>query len=262
MMRAMIATVILMVPRLVLAQAAPEELARRLVGEGIEAAKSRDWITARTRFARAYEIQPLPLTLYNLAAAQEKTGQFVEADRSYRIFLRETTEGEHVDFRKAATERRIELRNKIAFLVIKAQGMAPQDVLRIGELEIAQAVLGESLPTNPGAVDVQVIRNGEVIASQNVRLQEGDSRLVTLEVPPPAEAPPPTVAATAPPPAALTATAQTEPEEESGGLLSSPVFWVIVAGVALAGAGVGVYFGTRPDSPYDSSLESVRIVGR
>ena len=256
-----------MIPRLAAAQAAPEELARRLVGEGIEAAKSRDWITARARFARAYEIQPLPLTLYNLAAAQEKTGQYVEADRSYRIFLRETTEGESVDFRKAATERRGELRKKIAFVVIRAEKIAPQDVLQIGDQEIAQAVLGESIPTNPGTFLVRVLRGGEAVASETVRLQEGDSRVVTLEVPPLPEAPPALVeASSAPPPPALVRTEGQVPEEEeekeSSGVWSSPVFWVIVGGVALAGAGTGVYFATRPESPYESTLESVRIVGR
>ncbi len=249
------------------AQVATEELARRLVGEGIEAAKSRDWVTARDRFQRAYEIQPLPLTLYNLAAAQEKTGQYVEADRAYRIFLRETVEGENDAFRKAAGKRRVALRSKIAFVVVRADGIVADDVLMIGEREIAQAVLGESIPSNPGQIVVRVLRGGQAIAQESFRLDDGQSKVVTLSVPPPAEPPPLPAVTSAPPPpagAAATTVAATpgDREEEEGGVLSSPVFWGVVAVVVLAGAGAGVYFGTRPNDPFDSSLDSVSIVGR
>lgn len=252
-------------PTPVMGQVATEELARRLVGEGIEAAKSRDWVTARERFQRAYEIQPLPLTLYNLAAAQEKTGQFVEADRAYRIFLRETSEGDNEEFRKAASKRRAALRKRIAFVVVRASGIAPDDVLLIGDLQIAQAVLGESIPTNPGDLTIRVMRSGAAVASQSVRLGRGESKVVTLEVPPQAalpavtSAPPPPASTSAAPP--VTATAAPA-EEAKGGVLRSPVFWGILTAVVLAGAGAGVYFGTRTEDPFASSIDGVSIVGR
>lgn len=249
------------------AQVATEELARRLVGEGIEAAKSRDWVTARDRFQRAYEIQPLPLTLYNLAAAEEKTGQYVEADRAYRIFLRETVEGENDAFRKAAAKRRIALRSKIAFVVVRADGIVADDVLYIGEQEIAHAVLGESIPSNPGQIMVRVVRSGQAIAQESFRLEDGQSKVVTLSVPPPPEPPPALVTSAPPPPssdvaAAVTAAPPPPAEEEDGGVLSSPLFWGVAAVVVLAGAGAGVYFGTRPEDPFESSIDSVSIVGR
>lgn len=248
------------------AQVATEELARRLVGEGIEAAKSRDWVTARDRFQRAYEIQPIPLTLYNLAAAQEKTGQFVEADRAYRIFLRESVEGENDRFREAAAKRRVALRSKIAYVVVRADGIVADDVLMIDDREIAQAVLGESIPSNPGQLVVRVLRGGQAIAQESLRLSAGQSQVVTIAVPPPEVPALPAVTSAPPPSGASGATdvtaATTPPAEEEGGVLSSPWFWGVAAVVVLAGAGAGVYFGTRPNDPFDSSIESVSIVGR
>lgn len=245
------------------AQVAPEEIARRLVGEGIEAAKSRDWVKARENFERAYEIQPLPLTRYNLAAAQEKTGQYVEADRSYRIFLRETTEGEYENFRQAATKRRIKLRERIAYVVVRAPGLVAGDTLMVGEQELSAAVLGESLPSNPGVVQVRVLRAGAAVASASARLGPGDSRVIELTVPPPAALP--SVAAPAPPPGApspaLTASAP-PPEDDDGSVFGSPWFWTAVGVVVAAGAGTAAYFYTRPDSPFESSLGRVDIAGR
>lgn len=253
------------------AQVAPEEIARRLVGEGIEAAKSRDWLKARESFERAYEIQPLPLTRYNLAAAQEKTGQYVEADRSYRIFLRETMEGEYPKFREAATKRRIKLRERIAYVVVRAPDIAPDDTLLVDEQELSHAVLGEAIPSNPGSVKVRVMRGGREVASASANLGPGDSRVFELTVPPAplpgvVSAPPPPVTGggvTAAPAPNITATAPPPAdEEEDSGVLGSPWFWTIVGVVVAGGAGTAAYFVMRPESPFESSLGSVDIAGR
>lgn len=250
---------------------ASEEVARRLISEGVEAARSRDWLTARDRFQRAYEIQPLPLTLYNLGTAQEKTGLLVEADRAYRIFLKETVAGELDRFRQAAIEARTGLRARIAYLVLKSPNLAPGDVVRVDQRELARAVLGEALPSNPGTYTLTVTRGADVVLTRPITLAEGESKVEVLDVPsaPLARgaAPAATTAAPAPgapPDAALTAAAPpaVARDDDGGGVLSSPVFWVVVAGVALAGAGVGTYFAVRPGEAFDSSLEAITVRGR
>lgn len=248
------------------AQVATGELARQLVTEGIEAAKEKNWVEARDRFERAYAIQPLPLTLFNLATAQEKTGLLVEADRSYRIFLRETSEGQHDAFRAAAADRRASLEARIAFLRIEARNLAATDVLRVGDQEMAHAVLGRPLPANPGQVRVTVARDGELIARRTVMLEEGASQQVTLQlpafVPPVTELPAASAAGTADSRRSIAMEAPRD-EDEGGGVLSSGWFWVAVGVAVAAGAGVGVYYGAlRPDDPYASDLEAISLTGR
>ncbi len=265
------------------------DIARRLVGEGIEAARSQDWITAQDRFARAYEIQPLPLTLYNLAAAQEKTGDLVGADRSYRIFLRETAPGETDDFRRIAIERRKALKGRICYVVLSAENLDPDDVVLVDGKEIAHAVLGESLPSNPGALNVRVERHGQVVANQRVALSEGDTQRVELTLPayePPMAAPAATsergaaqngapAPATGSSPAAADNPGAAAPaaaaEDEEGSVFASPILWGTVGAVALgtvvlvaAGAAGGViaYF-TPSDKPVTTStIDPVAIEGR
>ena len=264
-----------MVSSVASAQVSTEELARRLAGEGIEAAQERNWLVARDRFERAYKIQPHPLTLYNLATTQEKTGQLVEADRSYRLFLRDTSTGEHANFRKAASERRTALRKRIAYVVLEARNLAPSDILRLGQEEVAHAVLGNALAANPGAFELSVERGGVIILKRTYTLRSGTSRRIALNLPqllaPPSEITPnPTlpapkngsapVAATVP----VAATEQRPDEQErgGGGLLSKAWFWLAIGAVAAGGAATGLYFGLRPEDPFDSSLDRITISGR
>lgn len=247
------------------AQVSTEDLARRLVGEGIEAAKARDWVSAKESFQRAYEVQPLPLTLYNLAAAQEKTGDLVQADRSYRVFLRETQVGEYDGFRESAQTRRVALRQRIAYVVIQAPNLVRTDVLRVGSTELAHAVLGQAVPSNPGPLLVEVERGGQVVAVTNVELAEGASARVRLDVPPYLPTLPKVAAATPDAdPTVQVSSGPTEARDETGGggVLQSGWFWTVVGVLAVAGAGVGGYFALRPGDPYVSNLERVTISGR
>lgn len=258
-----------------LGQVAPAEVARRLVAEGIEAASARDWVKARERFARAYDIQPVPLTLYNLATAQEKTGLLVEADRSYRVFLRDTKPGQHDDFRRVAAEHRRLLRARIAYLTVEAPNLVETDILRVGDQELAHAVVGRSLPANPGPLRILVERDGTIVAADTVTLAEGASRKVTLEVPPflaQGELPavPEATAAALPRrgPAALEASsgsvaAEAGAERPGGGSITdSPWFWVVTGALAVGGGAVGLIFALQGDDPYPSTLEPVRVEGR
>jgi hypothetical protein len=260
----LVATVLLALTGPVQAQVSTEEVARRLVGEGIEAAKARDWITARDRFAQAYEIQPLPLTLYNLAAAQEKTGDLVSADRGYRVFLRETSPGEYDDFRAAAGARREALRKRIAYVVLEAPNLVRTDILRVDDSELAHAVLGQAVPANPGPLRVEVEREGRIVAARELEVAEGASTRVKLEVPPFLAAP--TAVEPPPPrPAAVTEAPRVSErvdDDAGGGVLESGWFWAAVGVLAVSGAGVGAYFALRPDDPYPSSIERITISGR
>jgi hypothetical protein len=250
---------------------ASEEVARRLISEGVEAARSRDWITARDRFQRAYEIQPLPLTLYNLGTAQEKTGLLVEADRAYRIFLKETVAGELDRFRQAAIEARTGLRARIAYLVLKSPNLAPGDVVRVDQRELARAVLGEALPSNPGTYTLTVTprrRRGAHAADHagRGRVQGGGARRAPARPWPAAQRPP--RPRRHPPPAPRTTRRSPPPHRPPSPVtttagcssrLCSGWWWPASRWLA---RGVGTYFAVRPGEAFDSSLEAITVRGR
>lgn len=257
------------------AQAGTHDLARRMVSEGIEAAKSNDWETARERFQKAYDVKPVPQTLYNLAAAQEKTGQLVEADRSYRLYLRETEASGNDQFRTLAQQRREELVKRIAHVTITIENLGPDDVLLVNEKEVSLAVVGESIPVNPGWNKVLLRRDGADAAGQNVQLTEGASLAVPLAPPPyvaptiatPAPAP---VAAAAPsanesasPSSAAVAESEADPEEE--GSLMVPLLLgggaLVTVGVVAAGAATAAALLLIPGDPSETSLDPVTING-
>ena len=143
-----------------------------------------------------------------MAAAQEKTGLLVEADRSYRLYLRETEVGGSPQFRTLAAERREDLVKRIAHVTINVENMGPNDVLFVNEREVSLAVVGESIPVNPGWTKLLVRRDGADAAGQNIQLAEGASQVVALV--PPAYIPPQITAPTTSPasPAAPVASAE------------------------------------------------------
>ena len=76
--------------------------ASALKQEGLKAAKDRNWDVARERFEQSYALDPRPLTLFNLAVAQEHTDKLLEARASYTSFLDQPATSESEPFRKLA----------------------------------------------------------------------------------------------------------------------------------------------------------------
>ncbi|MBX2811551.1 MAG: hypothetical protein KTR25_07070 [Myxococcales bacterium] len=253
-------------------QVSTEELARRLVSEGVEAARDRSWIIARERFGRAYSIQPHPLTLYNLATTQEKTGMYVEADRSYRIFLRETASGEYNNFRTAAIGRRASLRKKVALIVLEIQNLQSKDILRLGQETISHAVIGSALPANPGPIEISVERANTIIMRQTKVIESGLAQSIQIELPePPSDVP--SLQALTPSQlpssqnsvvneSSVTAELKQGSHQRRKGLLSSPWFWVAVGTAVVAGTTAGLFVALGPDEPFDSNLRPVTLSGR
>jgi hypothetical protein len=72
---------------LLVASPASADQANTLKQQGLRAAKDKNWEVARERFEQSYALDPRPLTLFNLAVAQEHTSRLVDARESYARFL-------------------------------------------------------------------------------------------------------------------------------------------------------------------------------
>jgi hypothetical protein len=199
---------------------AEQRLAREQVRRGLEEARADKWDDARASFERAYALWNKPSILFNLAGAQTKTGQLVEAAESYRVLLRpdaDVNDGE----RSVAKKELTKLEPRIAHLrVVVRGGIQVDDVVSLDNRTMPHAAIAEDLPANPGPHELKLDRSGSRTPSVTIVLNEGETRAVTLVPVVVAKAP---IVREAPPP--------------SHPITSSPWFWAGV-GVVVVGATV------------------------
>ena len=216
-------------------------LSREQYQAGMAAARLNHWEEARLAFARAYEILPRPLILFNLAGAQMESGHPVEAAESYRRFLLEATSGPAAAYRAEAEANVATLGGRIAHARFVVGETRRGDLLVVDARPLSGAAVGVSVPFNPGDHVATLTRDGVEVARESFHLADGESRDVALRVTPPSAVVTPvptreaawtgvTPTSTTPHPAAAS--------ESSSGVLHSPIFWtaavVVIAGAAIA----------------------------
>jgi hypothetical protein len=227
----------------VMAPRAFADQASALKQQGLKAAQDKNWEIARERFEQSYALDPRPLTLFNLAVAQEHTGKLLAARESYAAFLEQAAPGEHETFRKIARDAIVTLDKAIPTLRIRAPGLAPADVV---EVDGQDAAIDAPVPLDPGSHTVAVRRGRDAIAHKTVALDRGRRDEVELAVPVAVPVLPPRVEPR-PEPSRLTFEQPTPaPPHEPPSLWRSRWFWGITAAVVLVGAGASYYYFTAP----------------
>lgn len=234
------ATIFILVLVLAAGGMARADSASTLKREGIAAARAKDWETARERFRAAYELDRQPLTLYNLAAAEEQTERLVAARASFVAFLDKALPGEHGRFRKLAKEAITRLDRDIPTLHIRLEGFTASVVVEVDGRALPPGALAAPIPLDPGDHLVVASRGTDVLARREVMLSKGARQETVLHAPPPPVVDRPLPVVTRPGPAApLTQPSKTERE---GGVLSSGWFWLATSVVVIGAAGAGYYY--------------------
>lgn len=228
--------------------------ARQTFREGIAAARQGNWETARQRFARAYELVPVPGVLLNLAGAQRQTGRLVQSARSYQKYLDSVgPDDKHRDTAEQALE---EVRQLVPRVAIEVEGLGPDDEVTVDGRPIEQAGLAEPVMVNAGSHRVAVRRDGEELDAASFEVYQRQQHEVALE----ASATAPSPRETAEAAAGDGATGAPEPapggDEQDSGLVRSPWLWTGVGAAVLAGVavGVGVALAGGGASSYDGNL--------
>jgi len=212
-------------------------VAREQFEIGVRAARARHWDEALAAFRRAYDLVPQPQMLLNLAGALVQTGHLVEGAEAYRRVLREAGPdllASHGEAARVALDR---VERRIARVTIVARGIEERDALLVDGNLASHALLGTSIPLDPGRHVMSVRRADRDVARSEVTLREGETARVELRVASPEQqgwqpAAPPRTAAPAP-------ATQIEPRaeadrDERSSWLESPWTWV---GAALVVAG-------------------------
>jgi hypothetical protein len=222
---------------LVIAPLAHADQASTLKQQGLKAAQDKNWEVARERFEQSYALDPRPLTLFNLAVAEEHTDKLVEARASYATFLEQPATRESEPFRKLASDAIPALDRAIPTLLVHPTGLAAGDVIELDGRALSTAT---AVPLDPGPHSLAVRRGHAAIVERTVTLARAARDDVELEVP----APPPVIPPHVPPPAqpdSLTFERPAPPPAHPHtSVLRSGWFWGVTAAVVVA-AGATYY---------------------
>ena len=212
-------------------QLALADRAEDLKQEGVAAARRNDWELARKRFEASYALEPRPLTLYNLAAAEERTDKLLAARKTFAKFLATTKPGEHDKFRALAKTALEKLSTQIPTVRIRITGFAAGMTVT---LDGAPAAVGTPIEVDPGAHEAVGTRDAVTVRG-SITVDRGERQELALAAPPPQvkEPAPPVVVEKRP------VTVETEPSGRS--IFASGWFWTATAAVVVGAAG-GYYF--------------------
>ena len=94
------------------------DVGRKRFAEGVTALKNGKYEDARISFQQSYALKPSPAALRNLAAAELKTGHYVDAARHFAVYLK-TTKAADIDRIDLVQQAFAEARSHCGMLVVE-----------------------------------------------------------------------------------------------------------------------------------------------
>jgi phenylpyruvate tautomerase PptA (4-oxalocrotonate tautomerase family) len=164
--------------------AATRAAARDLGYAGVAAYQAGDYATASAKLEKAYAALQAPSLGLWSARALARLNKLVEAAERYIDVTRlDASSGEAAVHEQAKKDARAEhaiLVPKIPKLIVKVAGVDPAEVsVTIDEVPMANALIGEQRPVNPGPHVVRGKRGDEVVEGR-VTLPQGAEESVQL----------------------------------------------------------------------------------
>jgi hypothetical protein len=246
--------------------------ARELFKQGDELQRAGKFAEALDKFQRAQQIFSAPTNLLRIAECDGALGRLVESAESYRILIRTPLPaGSPPAFLAAVDQARAELTQiepRVPKVVVQ---VAPAGVtstqMQIDGQTVPPALIGESIPLDPGTHKILVFAPGYVSSEQAIVLKEHDARTVTFTLKPisgvtyssggsgdgsPTPPPQPTPSGAEPAPAGSAAStppppppivdvgptpSPTEKKSRTGLLIGGHVGWGLITGSLPTGAG-------------------------
>jgi hypothetical protein len=185
--------------------------ARDLFKQGDDLQRAGKFAEALDKFQRAEQVFQAPTNVLRIAECQTQLGHLVEAAESYRSVARwQLPAGSPAAFQSAIDQARGELAQvepRVPHLTVQATpANVPNEQLYIDGTAMPGALVGQSVPLDPGDHKVQVTGTGYASPEQTVTLRERDNKVIALQmatvpIPPGQAAPPAPASGTPPPPA-------------------------------------------------------------
>jgi len=223
--------------------------ARTLAEQGFKAANEQRWADAVDLFRRAESLVHAPAHLLYLGRAYTHVGKLVEAHEAYAKLSREQLPSNapraSVRAQQDGAKEFADLEGRIPTLDISVKPAAPGLAVKIDDAVIPPAMVGTSIPIDPGIHTVGASADGFAPSTRPVQIAEGSHSSVALELkalpPRPHEALPvrPAVAASD---KGATPLPDTPPAEANHGSGTLRIVGYVTLGVAALAAGAGAFF--------------------
>ncbi len=233
--------------------------ARKLGYAGVAAYQAGDYRTANDKLEKAYAVLRVPSIGLWSARALVKLGKLVEASERYtQVAQLGAAVGDEAVQKRALADAASELASltpKIPSITVRLEGAAPAEVqVQIDGVPVAEPLLGEARPVNPGPHQVAGQRAAERTAVDLV-LAEAESKPAVLHF----QSVPVANPAAAAPRAAVASDSVTSPDSPSSSNASlgqQRIAALIAGGAGVVGVGIGAVFGLKSKSDHDEATKA------
>lgn len=226
-------------------------MARALFERGVEHARREEFERAADLFIRAQSLRPAPGIAYNLASALARLGRLVEASEQLQWVVRQ--DDTTPEMRASAETTIAQLVPRLAHLRVVLDGPDDGVAITFDGAPLGRAVLGEPVPVDPGLHRVAAVRDDRSLAIEELELEEGAQREVSLFVPP-ATAP---IAIERPHVEARIAPEPPPPGDDLTWLWATGIAVAVAAAVAITAAVVVVETSNAPEAIPGTTLPPI-----
>ncbi len=225
--------------------------ARDLATQGAQAFDAGQYAEASDFFRRAHELVPAPSIALLRARSLAKLGQLLEAidiyEQTSRLKLPEDAPEAYMQAVDTARSEGEAVRHRLPRLKLTRIGVSNNESVQVimDDKPTPDALLGVERPINPGQHRIEARVAGQLRATRQLSLVEGESYQIELDLRPPQPAPKPVVVQPAPPPVYT-----------SNGPSAQKIGGYVALGVGALGLGIGTYTGLTA-LHHKSELDSV-----
>ena len=155
--------------------------AREQFRVGVQLEAAGDWAGALAQFEAVARVRMTPAVRFHIARCQHNLGSLLEALGGYRLAAHEAAQDPKSAETLSEAEAGIaEVEAKIPKLVIELGAGAEAATVTLDGVALGDASIGKEVPVNPGAHTIRYTLPDGKTEQRVVRLQEGDSKKVTL----------------------------------------------------------------------------------
>jgi hypothetical protein len=157
--------------------------ARQMFVEGVTHARAGHWDLALAAFEAAYAIAPQPSVLFNLAAAQKRTGKLLASNANFRRFVNSDDSTISRTQQRVAQRELADVEARIPRLRIEIEGLKDGDRILLDQVRIYPEELGRELWVDPGVHRVRVDRPHGDQQVRTIAVSEGQVRVLAFQMP-------------------------------------------------------------------------------